>query len=155
MTKRAHIPGLPGYTVTNSGDVFGPQGIRKLWRRPDGYLSFNTSKGTFLVHQRVLLAFVGPRPDGCDACHNNGVRQDNRLANLRWDSRSGNHADMAKHGTARRGESHERAILTERDVVEIRRLAATGTKQRDIAAQFNIHWKHVSLIVLRKRWKHI
>lgn len=52
-----------------------------------------------LVHRLVLLAFVGPCPDGMEGCHNNGDSLDNRLTNLRWDNRSGNMLDAVRHGT--------------------------------------------------------
>lgn len=54
---------------------------------------------TISVHKLVLEAFVGKRPDGQDICHNNGNRTDNRLTNLRYDTKSGNAKDMVKHGT--------------------------------------------------------
>lgn len=50
-------------------------------------------------HVLVLSAFVGPRPAEMEACHGNGVRLDNRLVNLRWDTRSGNQKDAVQHGT--------------------------------------------------------
>lgn len=59
------------------------------------------------VHTLVLEAFVGPRPDGADACHENGNRRDARLTNLRWDSRSGNVQDAVRqrtHSMTRRSE---------------------------------------------------
>src|SRR4051794_38956740 len=37
-----------------------------------------------LVHHLVLEAFVGQRPNGCEAAHLNGDRLDNRLENLIW-----------------------------------------------------------------------
>ncbi len=49
------------------------------------------------VHALVLTTFVGPRPDGHEGCHNNGDPSDNRLANLRWDTPSGNRADKLTH----------------------------------------------------------
>lgn len=52
---------------------------------------------TFL-HAVVLEAFVGPRPHGMESCHNNGNPADNRLANLRWDTKSANIKDVVKHG---------------------------------------------------------
>jgi hypothetical protein len=51
------------------------------------------------VHLIVLAAFVGPRPSGLECCHGNGVRSDNRLENLRWDTRSENQRDAVRHGT--------------------------------------------------------
>lgn len=52
-----------------------------------------------LVHKLVLEAFVGPRPPGLEACHNNGDGMDNRLSNLRWDTHQANMDDQLKHGT--------------------------------------------------------
>lgn len=51
------------------------------------------------VHRLVLLAFVGEPPAGTEACHNNGDHLDNRLCNLRWDTKSANTLDAVKHGT--------------------------------------------------------
>lgn len=51
-----------------------------------------------LVHHLVLEAFVGPCPAGLEGCHNNGVSDDNRLINLRWDTRSANQLDAVRHG---------------------------------------------------------
>lgn len=42
------------------------------------------------VHQLVLEAFVGLRPEGCEVLHLNHVPTDNRLANLRYGTRSEN-----------------------------------------------------------------
>ncbi|WP_418888451.1 NUMOD4 motif-containing HNH endonuclease [Mycolicibacterium neoaurum] len=54
---------------------------------------------TRLVHHLVLEAFVGPRPPGHEACHGNGLPEDNRRRNLRWDTRSSNVRDSVRHGT--------------------------------------------------------
>lgn len=68
-----------------------------------GYPKVNLSLGgkvtQLAVHRLVLLAFTGPQPDDTEACHWNGVPTDNRVANLRWDTRSANAADAIRHGT--------------------------------------------------------
>lgn len=51
------------------------------------------------VHSVVLEAFVGPRPDGHQACHNDGSRTNNHVSNLRWDTVSANQYDKVAHGT--------------------------------------------------------
>lgn len=50
------------------------------------------------VHQLVLVAFVGPRPDGMVGCHNDGNPANNHVSNLRWDTIKSNAQDMIKHG---------------------------------------------------------
>jgi hypothetical protein len=51
------------------------------------------------VHRLVLLAYVGPPPLGHEACHGDGDRVNNRLANLRWGTKSENMQDKLLHGT--------------------------------------------------------
>lgn len=62
-------------------------------------LSVGGERRTWRVHTLVLLAFVGPRPDGLQCCHGNGDFADNRLGNLRWDTPSSNMIDRFNHGT--------------------------------------------------------
>lgn len=62
-----------------------------------GYMAVSIG-GTKLVHRLVLEAFIGTCPEGMETCHNNGVRTDNRLENLRWDTSSANNDDIVKHG---------------------------------------------------------
>jgi hypothetical protein len=51
------------------------------------------------VHVILLETFVGPRPQGFHACHDDGDRRNSTLANLRWDSASANQLDKVAHGT--------------------------------------------------------
>jgi len=50
------------------------------------------------VHLLVLEAFSGARPSEHVACHSNDNPLDNRLENLRWDTRSGNVIDSVING---------------------------------------------------------
>ena len=49
------------------------------------------------IHRSVALAFLGETPDGMEVCHNNGIKSDNRLENLRFDTRSKNMLDVIRH----------------------------------------------------------
>jgi hypothetical protein len=77
--------------------------IRKLSANSQGYVTVDLWRGnvqdTRRLHRIVLETFVGPAPEGTEGCHGNGVRLDNRLSNLRWDTRIENMADIGRHGT--------------------------------------------------------
>lgn len=51
-----------------------------------------------LVHQLVLEAFVGPRPDGWVTRHLNDISTDNRLTNLAYGSVAENAQDAIRNG---------------------------------------------------------
>jgi len=46
-------------------------------------------------------------------------------------------------------------VFTADNIIEVRRLAASGMMQKDIAAQFGMRPSYVSRIVNRHAWKHI
>lgn len=105
--------------------------------------------GPTLVHRLVLEAFCGPCPDGHEGCHNNGDKLDNRIENLRWDSRTANHADKREHGTLLIGERHPNAKLTVEDIAAIRR---DPRRQRDLASVYGVSQSHIHRIRTGKRW---
>lgn len=57
--------------------------------------------------------------------------------------------------TGHKGSDHRCAKLTEADVVKIRSLASSGVMLKDIAASYGIRENTTSMIVSRKRWKHV
>lgn len=78
------------------GKLLSPRNARS------GHLAIalhNGSRRNFLVHHLVLMAFVGPRPEGMEGCHENDIPNDNRVENLRWDTRSANLRDSVRNGT--------------------------------------------------------
>lgn len=58
-------------------------------------------------------------------------------------------------GSVGRGEQHQQARLTVGDVLVIRRLAAEGFSQRDIARQYGVHQSAISRVISGKRWGHV
>lgn len=59
--------------------------------------------GHRLIHRLVLEAFVGPCPDGMEACHWDDNPSNNRLDNLRWASRTENMLDRTRNGIDNNG----------------------------------------------------
>jgi hypothetical protein len=113
----APVPGLEGlYEVSDAGHVRSLNRVDRFGRHFHGQeLSADTIKGGYKrvalsdrgtvtrrqVHHLVLEAFVGPRPLGMEGCHGNGQPDDNRLINLRWDTRPESARDTVRHGTHR------------------------------------------------------
>lgn len=106
------------------------------------------------IHVAVLEAFVGPRPDGHHACHNDGDGRNNRLDNLRWDTPSANNSDKLLHGTAQHGERNPSAKLSTSEAREIRqKYEAGGISQSALAEQYGVHQTHISSIVRGDKWR--
>jgi hypothetical protein len=174
------VPGWPRYEVSDAGrvrtwKVQGPPYTKRaaepralaVHAVGSGYLSAPLSQPGSTrrryVHRLVLEAFVGPCPPGMEACHNNGLKTDNRLENLRWDTHRNNVADAAGHGTVSRGRRHLEAIrsgaeprtartrLTEDDVRAIRAHRGFLTGQH-LSALFGVRASHVSAIQSGKSW---
>jgi hypothetical protein len=136
-----------------------PSKIRAQGRRR-GYCSVHLSKfretRPFAVHRLVCEAFHGSPPAGKNqTAHLNGNRQDNRACNLMWATVAENLAHKHEHGTIPRGESHYKARLTERDVLEIRRRRAAGERRDKLAHQFGVTVGQIKSITARLCWRHI
>jgi hypothetical protein len=125
-------------------------------RHPGGYAKYLLYDGAGYEnrygHELVLTNFVGPRPFGAQACHNNGIKTDNRLANLRWDTPAANQEDRESHGTGRRGKPHPTKTLTRREVRIIRALAG-AMSHGDIGRLIGRPRTTVSDIVRGRTWK--
>jgi hypothetical protein len=87
-----------------------------------------------------------------EACHANGTRTDNRVSNLRWDTRKGNMADASAQGRTNRGEQNPWCKLTEKDVRAIR-LSEQSNSQ--LAARYGMSREAIRDIRARKRWAHV
>lgn len=93
------------------------------------------------VHQLVAMTFLGPCPDGCEVCHNDGNPENNALSNLRYDTRSENIKDVIRQGGRWRK-------LNAEDVREIREMLSRGFTGAEIARSFCISQSQVSKIKL-------
>lgn len=155
----------PRYGVTRDGRVFRIVRSHSHGRRvpfeitpradKDGYLLMGGGKATYKVHRMVAQTFI-ENPCGYQwVAHNNGVRGDNRVENLRWDSISANLLDKRKHGTNMCGEVHYVAKLTENMVREARARAATGESHASIAKDMPVERSVLSRAICGVTWSHV
>ena len=104
------------------------------------------------VHKLVLMAFVGARPHGMEACHNNGIANDNRISNLRWDTHYENNQDRKKHGKYAVGQNHPMAKLSNEIV---RQIKASGLNGPQVAEKYGIGTSTAHRIITGRSWTHV
>jgi hypothetical protein len=116
----------------------------KVFVVPDG-----AAKGrTVQLHDLVCAAWHGERPSAAHrVAHADGDRRNNAASNLSWMLRA-----KAVNKVSSSVGAHHRAKLTPAQVVEIRALAAAGSRKVDIAKVYQIHPYTVGGIVARKLW---
>lgn len=145
------IPDFPGYDISDHGRVrsYYACNDRAEWYISDapqrilrpgqsgGYpfvgLCTEHKRYSRRIHSLVLLAFVGPRPDGLECCHNDGDPANNRLSNLRYDTHLANSADTHRH----RGE-WPGSKLNDSDVIRMRHMGASGVRDTELAKLFQV-----------------
>ena len=99
------------------------------------------------VHRLVADAFLGPRPDGLQVHHCNGLKDDNRACNLRYVTPSDNCKHRCEVLGKGRGEDHYRCKFSDAEIETVRTLYAHGVSQKKIAAKFNVRQSWVSAVV--------
>ena len=97
VSNLGRVKRIAHYKNTYSGRVLTQNLDNKGYLRV--HLSKNNKSINRSIHQLVLEAFVGPKPDGLQGRHLNGNRLDNQLINLQWGTPSENQKDSIRHGT--------------------------------------------------------
>jgi hypothetical protein len=99
------------------------------------------------VHHLVLETFVGPRIHGQICRHLNGIKTDNRAANLAWGTHTENMLDMRLIGSVRKNQK-----LTPEIVSEIR---ANPESVGSLANQFGVSKQMILYIKSGLKWKNL
>lgn len=128
-----------------------PQRLLNPKENYDGYPRVRLKDGFSFVHRLVLLTFVGPQPDKhYQACHNNGISNDNRVENLRWDTPSNNVRDRLWHNTYQFGEKNHRNKYPDDLIIK---LGNSTDCAKDVARYYNVKRSLVYYARYRKRIK--
>lgn len=170
------VPEFAAYDISDEGRIRSywtkgkfkyiadtPQRILCPSANADGYLQVRLTNGKRhcfrYIAAIVLHAFVSPRPAGMLACHNNSKPKDNRLVNLRWDTPSGNMADMDCQTQAIRAFNmrERRRKLTDDQVIDIRLRYAMDPRLtlRALADECRVHSRTIGRLCRGERYAHL
>lgn len=169
-TEWFDINGYEGlYKINRQGDVYimkkprKQEGIKKPSIDKDGYKQVSLSKNgkytTYKVHRLVALTFI-PNPNNLPVInHIDGNKQNNRVDNLEWCTRSENDLHAYRLGLRKpvpiekkaRGERTRTAKLKEHEVIYIK-------QHKDIDAnilmkKFNVSRSTINSIRKNRNWR--
>jgi len=161
-------PSFPCYEVSSHGNVRrcdnSPKSYKngenmKLTIDKDGYfrigLCMNGKSHTAIVHLLVAEAFIGPRPEGLEVNHIDGVKSNNFWGNLEYTTQLENLNHKTRMGLCARGDKNGDCKLTPEDVIQMRALAKSGVTQKEIAKRYGMGESTTSSIIRGYIWSHV
>lgn len=156
------------YEVSNFGNLrsidrqiihpkSGPQLIKGKTMRPNVgknngyyYASLRIGGKTYkkYIHDLVCLAFYRDKPDKSHVDHIDKNRLNNSIENLRYTT--------ILENCRMPGSKHPRSVLTESQVIEIRkRYNYTRGHAKILAKEYGVHDSEIGHIIKRRIWNHI
>ncbi len=134
--------------------------IRKLSKGENGYLYVSLNRNNFtsgnFVSRLVAQTFI-PNPENKpEVNHKNGIKAFNWVINLEWVTRSENIRHRIDVLGVGMGEDRYQAKLTNKQVLEIRKLLADKKyTQKELGIMFGVHAPEINKINTGLRWNSI
>lgn len=164
------IKGYEGlYKINRQGDIYimkkprAKEGVKKFSLDKDGYKQVNLSKNgkytTYKIHRLVALTFI-PNPNNYPVInHIDGDKQNNRVDNLEWCTRSENDLHAFRLGLRKpipvekkaRGEQTRTAKLKEKQVIYIKKHKYIETEI--LMKMFNVSRSTINSIKENRNWR--
>ena len=176
METWKRIPGFNLYMASDRGRIktfnwkgSGQERIMKPALDASGYLR-TMLKGddgrirTIKVHRIIGVTFISNPENKPQINHKNCIRNDNRVINLEWVTKSENmkHCFVMGRKTMR-GTNNPASTVTEEQVLEIRQIYPYGRKfrkkgeisKKDLAIRFGTSVNVIKFIIQGRTWKHL
>tara|TARA_R110002020_G_C16256725_1_gene770182 strand:+ start:371 stop:877 length:507 start_codon:yes stop_codon:yes gene_type:complete len=110
----------------------------------------------YLVHRLEAIAFIDNPENKPQVNHKNGIKTDNKLGNLEWNTRSENQKHAIKEGLrTAKGEKNSQSKLNKYQVIDIRQKVADSYSTSWLARMYGVSPSTISDIKARRSWKHI
>lgn len=153
------VPGFVNYEISSWGNVRNQKTGRVLlpgYVRGYAVVSVcrdGTTK-TIRIHHTMAEVFLGEPPfQGALAAHNDGVKTNNVVRNIRWASDVENQKDRVRHDTQLCGSRVFGAKLTESQIPTIRVRVNGGETCQSVADDYGVSESTIHLIKKGKIWR--
>lgn len=121
---------------------------------PMAMLSKKNKQRNIAVHRLVAEAFICNPENKPTVNHISGVKSDNRVENLEWNTWEENERHSQETGLKPRGEAHPNSKLNKTKVSEIRRLYPSMT-QVELGMKYGVNHRTIGNILNYKTWRHV
>ncbi|MEI7509322.1 MAG: NUMOD4 domain-containing protein [Flavobacterium sp.] len=161
------VKGFEGlYQVSNIGNVkrliservFAE---RLIGRNIDRYgyvkrvLSKHNKLTNFTEHRLVAIAFIDNLENKATINHINGIKTDNRVENLEWNTNKENQQHAIRIGLMdSKGIKHNMCKLTEEQIIEIRKIGFSETRM-SLSKKYGVSRTHILRLIRNEGWEHI
>ena len=152
---RAGIPKGMTYPRSDRWVKVKPYPVR--CKNTPSYLKFKIGERQVSLHRFIMECWNGIEPASTVVRHLDGNHLNNALEKLAYGTVQENVNYAFSHiGNYAEGERNNMAVLTEKDIPEIRRLYAEGKTPTEIAKNYpGITPEAIGMAARRKTWRHI
>jgi hypothetical protein len=147
------------YEININGEVRKKSNLKIYtpFKTTNGYMRVRIKNKGYQVHKLIAEHFIDNPNNYNEINHIDGNKLNNNITNLEWSNRSLNMLHAIKNGLVnynhikgKKGHLHHRALLTEKQVIEIWMKLKNNESQNSIANSFNVNKNTISKIKLRK-----
>ena len=158
------ITSFKGYEVWSDGSIRNKNSdsFKKPYYNPKGYTRsqfyYEGKSHGWLWHRFIAEAFLGPCPEGYEVNHKNGIRDDNRIENLEYLTKSQN--NQLSYDSGRRnvsGVKNANCKTSEGQVRRVCEILESGDWRTtvEIAERTGVSKHTVRAIKAKRQWTHI